>query len=275
MEARLPPDKLLRIRNQLSSWLTRKKATKREVLSLVGLLQHAAKVVRPGRSFVSRMYSTAAKLKHLSHYTRLNKDFKSDLHWWNTFVNSWNGTSLLHAPFHQATFDFTIQTDASGSWGCGALYYPLWFQYAWPPEWSNISIMAKELVPIIICCAVWSQSLAHKQIQFQCDNQSLVMAINKGSAKDTMVMHLLRCLWFLIATFDIQITATHLPGVCNSAADMLSRNQRVEFLTAYPQASRTPTPIPSPLTCLLSPQMLDWTSPAFLQHFTDTLTQIQ
>ena len=60
MGARLPPDKLLCIRTQLVAWLTRKKATKREVLSLVGLLQHACKVVRPGRSFVSRMYATAA-----------------------------------------------------------------------------------------------------------------------------------------------------------------------------------------------------------------------
>ena len=53
MEARLPSDKLLRIRNQLSVWLTRKKVTKRDILSLVELLQHACKVVRPGRSLVS------------------------------------------------------------------------------------------------------------------------------------------------------------------------------------------------------------------------------
>ena len=98
MEARLPPDKLSCIRSQLSAWLPQKKATKWEVLSLVGLLQHACKVVRPGRSFMSRMYSTATKLKHLSHFTRLNKNFRSDLYWWHTFVTTWNGTSLLHTP---------------------------------------------------------------------------------------------------------------------------------------------------------------------------------
>ena len=46
--------------------------------SPVGLLKHACKVVRPGESFVSRMYAKASKLKHPSHYTRLNKHFKSD-----------------------------------------------------------------------------------------------------------------------------------------------------------------------------------------------------
>ena len=61
MEIRLPEDKLHRIQALLKTWLTRKKATKREVLSLVGTLQHASKVVRPGRTFASHMYATAAK----------------------------------------------------------------------------------------------------------------------------------------------------------------------------------------------------------------------
>ena len=49
-QARLPDDKLMRIKCQLSTWLHQKKATKMEVLSLVGLLQHASKIVRPGHS---------------------------------------------------------------------------------------------------------------------------------------------------------------------------------------------------------------------------------
>ena len=45
LKARLPEDKLVRIQRLLVRWLDKKKATKREILSLVGLLQHAAKVV--------------------------------------------------------------------------------------------------------------------------------------------------------------------------------------------------------------------------------------
>ena len=48
MEARLPKDKLERIQTTLQEWLHKKSATKREILSLVGILQHAAKIVRPG-----------------------------------------------------------------------------------------------------------------------------------------------------------------------------------------------------------------------------------
>ena len=79
MQARLPNDKLKQIRLQVAAWLSFKKATKREILSLVGLQQHASKVVVPGRTFVSRMYSAAAHLKRLSYFTRLTQDFHSDL----------------------------------------------------------------------------------------------------------------------------------------------------------------------------------------------------
>lgn len=73
-------------------------ATKREILSLVGLLQHASKVVRLGRTFTARMYSTAAKVKESNYFTRVNRDFRSDLQWWHTFINNWNGLSFLRFP---------------------------------------------------------------------------------------------------------------------------------------------------------------------------------
>jgi len=60
MKIRLPQDKLFRIKEVLTKWLRKKTTTKREILSLVGLLQHATKVVRCGRTFVARMYATAA-----------------------------------------------------------------------------------------------------------------------------------------------------------------------------------------------------------------------
>ena len=70
-------------------------ATKREIFSLVRVLQHATKVVRPGRTFVSRLYAVAAKVQELDYFTCLNKEFQSDLHWWNTFLGHWNGVSPI------------------------------------------------------------------------------------------------------------------------------------------------------------------------------------
>ena len=63
--------------------LDKKKATKRRILSLVGQLQHATKVVKHGRTFVARLYSTAAKVRELDFYTRLNMDFRPAALEWN------------------------------------------------------------------------------------------------------------------------------------------------------------------------------------------------
>ena len=119
-----------------------KKATKQKILPLVGLLQH-------------RMYNTAARIKELHYYTTLTKAFKSDLRWWHFFVNSWNGVSFLKCYYPQTSFHCQVATDVSGSSGCISQFRDYWFQYAWPAEWSTVGIMAKELVPIVIGCAVW------------------------------------------------------------------------------------------------------------------------
>ena len=271
MEARLPDDKLSRIRQLTKTWLNKKKATKREILSLVGLLQHATKIIRYGRTFVSRMYSTAARVKELDFYTRLNLEFRSDICWWHAFMAHWNGLSFIRLLSTEAPPDIFIQTDASGSWGCGAYFKGQWLQLEWPPEWSSATIMAKELVPIILSCGVWGPDLSRKSVCFQCDNSGVVAALSKGSAKEGNVMQLLRCLWFYVAYYDIFIIASHIPGVDNTTADCLSRCQMQSFFHLHPQAAPGPVPLPSPLLQLISPSGPDWTSPHFHQMFAATI----
>ena len=60
MEAHIPTEKLQRAKELLSRWMAKKKATKREILSLIGILQHATEIVRNGRTFLSQMYQTTA-----------------------------------------------------------------------------------------------------------------------------------------------------------------------------------------------------------------------
>ena len=117
MEAHLTVDKLQRTRELVSSWMFKKKATKHEILSLIGVLQHATRIVQPGRTFLSSMYATAAKLRDLHFYTRLNKEFRSDLCWWDIFLESCNGLSLLQCTTTQTieTHNFSVQIDASDS----------------------------------------------------------------------------------------------------------------------------------------------------------------
>ena len=272
MEIHLPNDKLQHIRTELASWLQKESATKREILSLVGLLQHATKVVRSGRTFVAQMYQSTAKLKKLKYFTRLTQSFRSDVYWWYTFIVNWNGQRILRKPDHTNHVNFRVFTDVSGSWGCGAQWERCWFQWQWPLEWHPIRIMAKELVPIVISCAVWGPCLAHKTVLFFCDYISVVTVVAKGYSRDKTVMHFLRSLWFFAAIFYINIVSQHIPGVVNIPADMLSRNNLTQFFFSQPQADRLPTPLPPPFLYIVSPWKPDWTSHSFRRWFTDTIT---
>ena len=244
MEIRLPEEKLLRIRHELSGWLRRKRATKHDILSLVGLLQHATKVVQPREPFVSRMYTTAARVKELDFYMKHNKEFCSNLIWWDTFLSSWNGLSLLQWVSHLPEADFIIQMDASGTWGCGAFCHGYWLQWKWPPNWMAVPIMAKELIPILFSCVVWAPLLAKHSVLVQYDNLSLVEALAKGSYRDPEVMRLLRCLWFFVAFYDIELQVTNIAGSLNCTADRLSRNNIPSFFSLHPQVSLLPAPVP-------------------------------
>ena len=267
MEIRLPDDKLARIRQCIDQWLSKKNATKRDILSLVGLLQHATKVVRCDRTFVSRLYSTATKISKLDFYTRLNKEFRSDLWWWHTFLASWNGLSLLQSTSLHSNPHHHIQTDASGSWGCGAYFQGQWFQLKWDSQLQPCAIMAKELVSIVLNTAVWAPQLAKHCVLYQCDNSGVISALHKGSAKDPVVMNLLHCLWFFVAHYDIDLVCEHIAGSYNSTADDLSRCNMRSFFSQNPSASPTPTPLPQLLLAITEVSGLDWTSPDFRRLF--------
>lgn len=124
------PKKLKRLKELLKQWLEKKAATKRSTLSLIGELAHASKVVAPGRTFLRRMLDTAHSRPQLDHWIRLDKEFRSDLMWWHTFINQWNGVSLLASHVYQPPAE-TVFTDASGNWGCGATDGINWLQCAW------------------------------------------------------------------------------------------------------------------------------------------------
>ena len=48
--------------------------------------------------------------------------------------------------------------------------------------------MEKELVPIILSCAVWGPLLSGSKVEFKHDNSSIVDLITKGSSKKSCII---------------------------------------------------------------------------------------
>jgi hypothetical protein len=84
-----------------------------------------------------------------------------------------------------------------------------------------VSIAVKELVPILTAGMLLGDTWHNKHVLVHCDNQAVV---NSGSSKDPGLAQLLRCLFFIIAEFQISLRATHIVGCSNVQADAISRN---------------------------------------------------
>ena len=94
---RLPLEKLSRIKALLTNWSSKKKCTKRELQSLIGQLQHASTVIKPGRTFLRRMYDLLGLVKQPHHHIHMNTEFRSDLAWWSLFFRflEWVGYDIF------------------------------------------------------------------------------------------------------------------------------------------------------------------------------------
>ena len=243
-ESRLPAEKLHRLRISLSEWSQRRTATKRDLQSLIGQLNHAASVVRPGRAFTRQLIETMKIPKKPFQRVRLNAHCKADIAWWSCFVASWNGVSM----FPSERPGPTVVSDASGSWGCGAFCPESgnWFQIQWPPCWQSLHIAAKELLPVVVSAALWGRSWAGSTVLFRSDNQAVVSVLDSRSARDPHLAHLLRNLFFIEARHQFGVRARHIPGKDNVVVDALSRGNLPLFFSLCPQAPATPSAI-SPL----------------------------
>ena len=72
MQLHLPEQKLKRVWATVVEWLGRKAGRRHELESLVGLLQHTAKVVCPGHQFDRRIIAVMTTVKDRDHFICLN-----------------------------------------------------------------------------------------------------------------------------------------------------------------------------------------------------------
>jgi hypothetical protein len=124
-ELRISPERLYEIKQDLSRWHTRKKCTKRNILSIIGKLSFVARVVRSGRTFVARMIQLSKSVKHLHHHITLNAEFRKDITWWDKYLAAWNGISMFYNESWITNIHLDIWTDASDL-GYGAFYHGEW-----------------------------------------------------------------------------------------------------------------------------------------------------
>ena len=88
--SRLPEDKLATLRELLSAMRGRAKCTLRDMPVLMGHLNFACKVVRPGRAFCTHLAKATVAATAPQHHIRVTRAIKADLEVWSDFLEHYN-----------------------------------------------------------------------------------------------------------------------------------------------------------------------------------------
>ena len=214
--------------------------SKRDLLSLIGLLQHCSQVIPLGQHLSDQAHSVG----ELHHFVRLSIWEKDDIRWWFHLISAWNGKSLFLCPKWETGLDCAVSSDAASNCGFSAYLKNEWFADKWPRDTQDISVPVKEMIPIVIAAELWGHLWARKHVLFQSDNLSVVSILQSGLCR---ARHLAFCFHELSTRAvlnNFTFTAKHVPGWRNSASDALSRFHFQDFRSLVPDANTDSTPVP-------------------------------
>ena len=237
-ELRISAERLRDISLEVDTWLSCCKATKRQLLSLIGKLSFASRVVRTGKAFISRLLHATKRASALHHHVKLTHDAKADLRWWSLCMRSHNGVSFYNPSWaHEGVVD--VYTDASNE-ALGAFYRDQWIQISYSGSFAYMkekSINWREFHAAVTALATWADDLREKSVIFHIDNMVVCHILNSLYSPVQDLMHFVRHWCLLIEKFKIQVAVVYIDTKENIDADDLSRLRSKEFLDRNPNAS--------------------------------------
>ncbi|KAL2096688.1 hypothetical protein ACEWY4_008836 [Coilia grayii] len=272
----LPKEKIDRILTVIACFAACPNKTKIEVLSLLGHLNFAMRVIPQGRPFISHLLTAAHSVSALDTPVLLDDQCLKDLELWRLFLNQWNGLSMFYDDHALSPEDLQLYTDAAPSVGFGGYFAGQWFASAWPREMLHLPPSAAspavyEVYPVVVAVLLWGSSWSGKRVLIYCDNEAAVFAINKGRSRVPVICPFLRRLVWTAACHQFILTAAHIPGHQNAIADSLSRFAFQRFRTLAPDADPDPTP-DDPL--FVSDDGRPITRSLFQSHLKSIITQV-
>ena len=199
---------------------TKTHLTRKKFQSLLDKLMYLHKVIKLARVFVNRMLATFR-----SNFTetkiKLSREFFQDLHWFLTFLPSFNGSSKIFKspiPANNKLFIDACLTGVGGIWGHRVYAAPI-------PQYQNfhLSITHLEMLNLLIALRLWGSHWAQSSMYIYCDNMAVVQVASSGRTKDPFLGACIRNIWLITATLDIELEIKHIQGSKNILADALSR----------------------------------------------------
>ena len=220
MTMEISQEKMAEIKQELSTWLLKTRANRREVESLVGKLQFMAKCVKAGRIFLGRLIHWIRHMDRSQSYS-VPVEARKDIAWWARFTEEYNGISLIWM-HREPTTDRIIATDACPK-GFGGTMGMEYFRARFPLDVQSKNIAVLEMWAVMVALKLWAKQLKGLYFWIHVDNEAVASVLNTGKGRDTELQNALREITFIAATNEFVIKARHIPGVTNRVPDWLSR----------------------------------------------------
>ena len=135
-------------------------------------------------------------------YIPLTLEFRRDLYWFHTFLKSYNGVTIYYicTTWHQVHLNASLT-------GLGGIYNDLVYALSIPRGFQEYDIVHLEMI----------------NVHIRCGNLAVVKVLISGSARDSILATSARNVRMLTALFNISLVVTHIQGLDNVIADLLSR----------------------------------------------------
>ena len=206
---RLQKDKISDLKAGLWVWQKKKHLQKWKFLRL---FNHACKAVRAGWSFLRRLIDESTMAKQLEHYVTKQGD---EVWYWMVAPIcgdvEWGADAVLIKLPNSNSHD---NIGCAGSWGCGTYCEMEQFQLRWNDYLRYSHVSVKELTRNCDCSSNMGQEMVWSIIadKIQCTPVAMVAIVNSGMSHNSKAMHLMWCLAFIAAKFQLSLSAVYLPG---------------------------------------------------------------
>ena len=244
MKMSIPAEKLTEVRDEISSWSRKTKATKKGLQQLLGKLFWVSRCVKFSRIFMARLLNQLADMHKLPDNKKalLSEECRLDINWWSRYLRRFNGVECMY-PDEPMDLSLDQLLDSSSMVNCGDAQpmgggayfgseywsrpFPLWLQD------PNIGIHVKEFWVALVSAWLWGEAWRGQVIYVFCDNVAVVETLDKQKPKDTKLQELLREYLYVVCTRGFTPKFRTVGTKENAVADFISRRHDPEATISY------------------------------------------
>lgn len=231
MTVTLPLERKQKVVLACSELKRKKRVTIRELAQVIGQLVATFPAVQWGPLFyrsLDRLKSTSLKFSagNFESLTSLTDKTTEELDWWIENLDS------SFFPIEKTNPEVEIQTDAASSGGWGAVCGQIKTGGRWSETEMNLHINVLEMMAILYALKSFKEMITGKHVKVLTDNTCAVSYIsNMGGSRSPDCNNVAKQIWMWCKENGIWISISHIPGILNTEADVLSRqfNDRTEW----------------------------------------------